>query len=330
MAGVPGITIGRHVGLPGQLPPLLSEDDDDLEHEGHSPKRIKGNKQPGSSSTGGGETITMDSLRALLVEQSTGLLAAQKAQLASSLAEFETRQTARMQVIEEKVEKQSDQYQDLVAQFREMGDRVRALESKGPAMGGEPDRRATLVFGGWQPQTRRAVIVSQLGQAIHALGLNDAMDQQPFTTGPRRSVSLANFEKRAGEDVGDVRKRMLRVLQVINAAKVELEGGARVLWCSFSRSPAERGRAAVAAVVKKALMRHAPGRLPDLDVEYSTGNSWIKDDQLTGMGKPPPECHRARVLETKAGEAWLDESTSSKWLEVDRAVVSAIVTEHKF
>ena len=86
MAGVPGITIGGHVGLPGQLPPLLSEDDDDLEHEGHSPKRIKGNKQPRSSSTGGGETITMDSLRALL-EQSTGLLAAQKAQLASSLAE---------------------------------------------------------------------------------------------------------------------------------------------------------------------------------------------------------------------------------------------------
>ena len=68
----------------------------------------------------------------------------------------------------------------------------------------------------------------------------------------------------------------------------------------------------------------------DLDVEYSTGNSWIKDDQLTCMGKPPPECHRARVLETKAGEAWLDESTLAKWLEVDRAVVSAIVTEHKF
>ncbi|CAE7216041.1 unnamed protein product [Symbiodinium sp. CCMP2592] len=236
-----------------------------------------------------------------------------------------------MDVLEAKVDTQQSQYNELMQQVREMGDRVHMLESRGGNEGGRGvDRRLTLIFGGWPAQTRRGTILGQLEQAIQALGLAAEFDQAPFTTGPRRSVAMANFVSRAHEKDGDVRVRMMKVLQTTNNAKVELQGGVKSLWCSFSRSPLERGRAAVAAVVKKAVMRHASHRAADLDVEYSSGSTWIREDQLSGMGQPPDQIRRAKTLETKAGAAWLDVHTLAKWLETDRSVVEALIEEHRF
>ncbi|CAE7029602.1 Pol [Symbiodinium sp. CCMP2592] len=307
----------------------MEESDPDLDEAKSPPKRSRGNKQPGSSSAEPEQAVTMDGLKLLFQEQSQVLLAAQREQMQQTMAEYEKNQAIRMESIESRVEKQQAQHDDLASQFREMGERLQALEARGSPHAVGPDRKLTLVFGGWPMQTRRETLLTQLHQALEALDLASSLDQRPFTTGPRRSVALCNFMIRQGEDAGGARQRMLKVLQAVNGARVEVEGCAKPLWCSFSRSPAERGRAAVAAIVKKVLMTHAPGRACDLDVEFASGIAWIRDDQLSGMGAPPPECSKARVLETKAGPAWLDESTLAKWLGIDKSVVESMVSSHR-
>ena len=123
---------------------------------------------------------------------------------------------------------------------------------------------------------------------------------------------------------------MIGIMQVINASQVNLQGAARPLWCSFSKSPEERGRAALAAAVRKAVLRVAPHRAADLDVEYPSGRSWIRDDQLSGMGLPPQEIRHHRSVTTKGGEGWIDERTLSKWLDIPLDELQAMLSEHRF
>ena len=59
-----------------------------------------------------------------------------------------------------------------------------------------PDRRATLVFGGWQAQTQKAVLLHQLSEAVKAPGIQHEFDQEAFCTGLTRSVTLCNFRWR--------------------------------------------------------------------------------------------------------------------------------------
>ncbi|CAE7762198.1 unnamed protein product [Symbiodinium sp. CCMP2592] len=318
----------RRIGLPGEVFPPLPEDDADLdEGKGESPnKRSRANKQPDTTVQG----LTMDAFRLLLQEQSRTLLVAQKEQLDASLAELEQKQATKMEALEEKVDQQQSQYQDVLKQLRDMGDRVQQLEGREGSQGRSPDRRHTLIFGGWCAQSRRAIILGQLGEALKALALHDNLDQAPFTTGPRRSIAMTNFQQRPGESEGAVRDRMMKVLLTVNNARVELQGGNRPMWCSFSRTPAERGRAAVAALVKKAVMKWAPHRASDLDVEYGVGSAWIREDQVSGMGPPPAEVARARVLDTKAGAGWLDVGTLAKWVEVSKDDVNRLVDDHRF
>ena len=80
-----------------------------------------------------------------------------------------------------------------------------------PAVGHGPDRRSTLVFGGWSTDTRRQVLLHQLDKALQGLHLKSSLDSDPFTTGARRSVALCQFRTRAQESPGDARQRMLHV-----------------------------------------------------------------------------------------------------------------------
>eukprot|EP00439_Symbiodinium_sp_Y106_P024539 s2410_g3.t1 len=162
------------------------------------------------------------------------------------------------------------------------------------------------------------------------LHLSGHLDNDPFCTGARRSVALCQFKRRETEQEDQPRGRMMEVIQVINNSKVVLEGGDRALWCSFSKSPQERGKASLAAAVRKVVQRCAPHRMDDLDVEYHTGRTWIKDDQLSGLGDAPPDAPHARQIETRAGSGWLDERTLSRWVEKDISEVQGHINEHKF
>ena len=293
------------------------------------PKRAKGH--PAAAGVGsGGDMPTMEGLRQLLEEQSRVLLQAQQTQLSTTLEAWEMRQTERLDKIEGRVDSTTGQVEGIQRQVKDLADRLSKVESQPSASGVGPDRKHTLVFGGWQEGTRKSTLLYQLQQAIAGLGLSRDLDQEPFCTGARRSVSLCAFRKRPDEDEGLLRDRMLHVLQTVNASKVQLDGGARPLWCAFSKSPAERGRASLATVVRKAVLRFAPARVSDLDVEYTTGRSWIKEDQLTGMSDQTVVIRGARTVTTRGGEGWIDERTLAKWVETDVADIRGLIDEHRF
>ena len=76
------------------------------------------------------------------------------------------------------------------------------LKQGGPSSGSgamiddDARRKLTLVFGGWQPDTPRRLIVSEVTEALDRLELDGLTDSSAFTTGPRRSVALMGFKIR--------------------------------------------------------------------------------------------------------------------------------------
>ncbi|CAE7889037.1 unnamed protein product, partial [Symbiodinium necroappetens] len=269
----------------------------------------------------------MGALRALLAEQSLGLLQAQQSQMTASLQAVEERQSTRLDKLEQAVQAQGDKHSGLEDQVKALAERLARVEARpqvaaDPAHGG-PNRRLTLVFGGWERDTRKGLLLEQLKQALAALGPSQQLDAEAFCTGARRSVALCPFKQRPGEDHSGPRDRMLHIVQVVNSSKVTLEGAARPLWATFSKTPAERGRASWATIVRKVVLRCSPARLGDVEVEYLSGRSWIRDDQLSGMGDPPAELKNARVITTRAGPGWLDERTLARWVDVSEGLATA-------
>ena len=132
------------------------------------------------------------------------------------------------------------------------------------------------------------------------------MDDPPFCTGPRRAVALT----------------MLEIIQDINKTGLELQDGK----ASFSKTPAERGRASVAGSVKKIVMHHRPNLVGELDTDYNQGCAWLGDLQVAGMGG---FVGFAR-WETRAGEAWIDEAGISKLLKISRQTVEDEVSRHRY
>ncbi|CAE7202627.1 unnamed protein product [Symbiodinium sp. CCMP2592] len=303
-----------HIGLPG----VPEGPDQDLDE---SP--AKKSKQVAAEGMGGALTMSSfkDMLSCALREQSDALLQAQQMQITTSLRAFEERQTHRMERIEEHAQTQASKVDGLESQLREMNERLAKVEARPAAGGGGnaggPDRRSTLVFGGWAQNTRRHVLLEQLRQGLQGLQVWSLLDTEPFCTGARRSVALCSFRRRSGEAEDQPRARMMQVLQTVNTARVTIEGAVKPLWCSFSKSPEERGRAALASVVRKVVLRFAPERVDDLDIEYTTGRTWIREDQLTGMGEPGPEVKYSKEVTTRAGRGWIDEGTLARWMEVD-------------
>ncbi|CAE7563884.1 KIN14I [Symbiodinium sp. KB8] len=232
--------------------------------------------------------------------------------------------------VEETIQIQGSTMSEVQRELQSLQERLSKVEQAGGASSGAgPDRKWTLVFGGWQPDTRKGILLHQLESALQGIRVRNYLDTDPFTTGARRSVALCQFRRRANQSDSEVRQRMLHVLQVVNASKVQLEGSQKPMWAAFSKTPAERGRAALASVVKKAVMQHAPHRAGDLDLEYTSGRSWIRDDQISGTGQVPDEVRHARMVQTKGGEGWLDEKTLARWLEVEPEVLTRLVDEHR-
>ena len=112
--------------------------------------------------------------------------------------------------------------------------------------------------------TRKRVILDHVQQCIDHRTFGKSMDDPPFCTGPRRAVALT----------------MLEIIQDINKTGLELQDGK----ASFSKTPAERGRASVAGSVKKIVMHHRPNLVGELDTDYNQGCAWLGDLQVAGMG----------------------------------------------
>ena len=105
--------------------------------------------------------------------------------------------------------------------------------------GGEPDRRFTLVFGGWARDTRKQVILQQLGAALDQLGFRELLNP-PFCTGPRRSTALAVFSARGGESEYATRRRMHSIIMGLAGNEVTIPVSGRKMLATYSKSKTAR------------------------------------------------------------------------------------------
>ena len=157
--------------------------------------------------------------------------------------------------------------------------RLEALEKGAQARGWEPRgtearRRQTLVFGGWDRDTKREKVLRELQEAIEGLGLEQLVSEEAFTTGPRKSVALMNFPLKANETDEDRRNRMHEMVLSVSKANARTSAGKR-LWCSYSRTKEQRDVSSHCGWLKRALGSIDADWARELDVEYATGSVWL-------------------------------------------------------
>ncbi|CAE7311616.1 unnamed protein product [Symbiodinium necroappetens] len=225
--------------------------------------------------------VDIAQMQQLLEQHSTRILQAQKENLEGMMALFESRTDDRFKHVEARATSTEERVSLLENKIEKMHDQLaNALQGRGVGRGGEPERRFTLVFGGWGRDTRRQTILQQLEEALDQLNLKQHLDASPFCTGPRRSTALANFSVREHEGDHDVRKRMHTIIVGLANSQVAIPQG-RSMFATFSKTKGERAIAAHAGWVKRAISKLGQDILSTLDVEYSTGTCWMGDRQAT-------------------------------------------------
>ena len=76
-------------------------------------------------------------------------------------------------------------------------------------------------------------------------------------------------------------------------------------------------------------MNHRANLVGELDMAYNQGCAWLGDLQVAGMG-PRAEGSVARQVDTRAGEAWIDEVAISKFLKVSRQTIEDEISRHRY
>ena len=267
----------------------------------------------------GASTVTLDveSLRGLLREQSDDLLGRQREQLDAAIGDLESRTLARVDAVQDQVQGLAGRQTDLEAKVEslekgltELADLVR----KGPMQSGpstqdglDEKRKTTLVVGGWPRDTKRRLILHDLQEAIQALQLGHVITEQPFVTGPRRSVALVPMPRGQGESDQQHRDRMFGVVQKFAGSEVLTKDGAR-LWCSFSKTQAQRLISGHAALIKRVVA--TSGQATDeLDFEWKTGTAWSDGGMVGSACLPVPpgtDMRKVVVFEETTNKHWVN------------------------
>ena len=110
----------------------------------------------------------------LLAQQSANLLESHQASLKEALHQLEGRQNVKIDRIDAKMDQVQQKTHGLEEQLQAAVARIQALEEKGgPSTSRAMDhRRTTLVFGGWNDNTRKNVILHQLEESIKHLNIH--------------------------------------------------------------------------------------------------------------------------------------------------------------
>ena len=244
----------------------------------------KAKKEAGADASLQAQTVTLGlgQLEALLDKQSEKILAANRAHAQGLLDALEERQGERFMTIERSVG---------IVQHHvgNLEDRLAAVEAKmqhGLPKDQPERRRWTLVFGGWERDTKKSTVLAELQQACSKLMIEKEFDEPPFTTGPRRSVALANFGERAGESEADRRARMHRV--VLAFAGEKMLTAKKKLWAGYSKTKMERDIASHCSWVRRAMMGISAEFLEDIDCEYGTGSVWMGSSLVASVTRDIP------------------------------------------
>ena len=231
--------------------------------------------------------LEMSTLRGLLQEQSQGLLHSHQKQLDQALARMEKRQEDMFRTVTGRLDETNTKMEHMESVVEALSKRVVALESARDTSTKAPSdtaARMTLVFGGWPRESRRQVILQDLQKAIQETHTEAYFDDDPFMTGARRSIALSNFWPRCGEEHTLLKRRMHNVISAFLKNAPKTAAGARI-WASFSKTPQERRRGAHATWIKKILKAlNVDEAHAGVDVEHSTGSSWLGSTKVSGIG----------------------------------------------
>ena len=181
-------------------------------------------------------------LRQMLQEQKADIIAASQEQTTGLLRGLDEKYEQRFLKVEQGCEGLLGKVSTMDSRLTRVEELLRSGAGVASASDGgslDAKRKFTLVFGGWNQDTQRRVIVSEVEEALDRLDLRRHLDSSPFTTGPRRSVALLYFGPRAGEPESDRKGRMHDVLQALLQAKPVTSHGKK-MWVALSRSKQER------------------------------------------------------------------------------------------
>ena len=292
--------------------------------------------------------VDIDTLRALLAEQSASLLdkvmvgqQRQMEQLAGQLrTEIKTSETA----VKEELQAQAGDIKSVKREQADLSLRLQKLEAQGPTGSiasastavmdaSNSDRhRFTLVFGGWPKDSSRKTITDQAHKALQEVGVSSLTDYPTFCTGPRRSMCLLQFRVRSpAEDFAGMRDRMGKVMTTVNQHNVILRGGKK-MWCGYSKPKHERDRGAHGALLRRTVRALAPDQEELLEIEYATGSGWILDHKLSSAVMEPDdpgdrEYLRFDALVPGGALPWFDVTALGECLSVSAAQVKQAVKD---
>ena len=165
------------------------------------------------------------------------------------------------------------------------------------------------MYGGWERETRKSVILQQLDEALDKLGLRGHLDNPAFCTGPRRSTALSTFIVRPGETDYTARKRMHAVILGLANGGVQVPPNGKKMFATYSKSGSERIIASHASWVKRAVATFGQNHLDQLDVEFSTGTCWYGSSMIASATRPsPPGIDEQGMIrdEVEGHSVWID------------------------
>jgi hypothetical protein len=110
-----------------------------------------------------------------------------------------------------------------------------------------------VVLGGWDPDTAKADMLGLAQNFVRDLRLDlDAEDA--FVPGVRRGLAIIPNAPRPGESAEDRRTRVQAAITQVRNANVVPPGRTRAAWMTYSRTQAERKRAALAGKAKRLIL----------------------------------------------------------------------------
>ena len=331
--GQPGVLV------PGTVPETTALPGSDDEGMQGGKREARGSpKKPRRSMDNDDHGISLESLKELFSEQAAKIHESQRLAMSEMMqnlrGELEGHSQslrAELQVTEAKVDKVDVQMQDVLA-------RVAKLESQGAsgqgasASGRADDRhKFTIVYVGWERESSRKTILSQLAAAMDRLELTKLTDAPAFTTGPRRSLALQSFTIRPGECYTSMRNRMSVIIATLANTTVLLGDTDRKLWASFSRTKEARMNGDHAAWLCRIVRKASPDKEEWLELDYAAGAGWIAEAKVSSAIDPLPEGQKEHCLvdTAKENKPWIHIAKLSEVLKVSAKVLRQVAEDVK-
>ncbi|CAE7344140.1 pol [Symbiodinium sp. CCMP2592] len=282
--------------------------------DGRSPKKSAPSKEV--------VQVDMSQLAALLEQTGQKIMKAQHEHLEARMGALEELTGKRLASSEGRIGRLEDKFESVESRLDEL---TKQIQQKGTTTSGkEPDRRFTLVYGGWPRDSRRDDILQQLQKSLDKLGVWESIDYAPFTTGPRRSTALSVFAPRGCESEYEVKRRMHTVIRSLADNEIKLSGG-KQLFATFAKSKEERIISGHAAWVKRAVVEVCGlDTARGLDIEYTTGSVWLGNSFVASAKTPHPPGIASQEL------LWDDDKSESHWIHVGSAYRDAVDTKEAF